>query len=427
MHASSLTQIAVVVLMALLGGMAFSRFKQPAILGYLLAGVLLGPSGFALVENRDSIQILAELGVLLLLFLVGMELNLKSFKTFWHITVGSVICQIVGSLGAMILASYLFGWPIEKAILFGFIIALSSTAVTVKMLEGMGELQTNTGRITIGILIAQDLAFVPMILVIRGFGGGGFDILTITKIAFSIAFLVALIMYLNRNENIKLPFTEQIAKNSELLPLVGLAFCFGAAAIAGFMDLSAAYGAFIAGLILGNSSERKRVVNATHPIQSVLLMVFFLSIGLLMDLSYIWDNLAKVLILLVIITICKTLLNISILHLFKLPWRTSFLSGVMIAQIGEFSFLLASIGTDVGILGEEDGRLVIALTVLSLATSPLWLLSARRIQKLRKATNLSFREFCDIIYAPEMSMLGKTAKVVKKGVKELKQDIKKSP
>jgi len=297
-------------------------------------------------------------------------------------------------------------------------IALSSTAVAIKMLERIDELRTNTGRIAIGVLIAQDLAIVPIILIIRGMGGGGFNNLVLIKVGISIAILLAMILFFGRKKSVRLPFSKTIEQNPDLTPLAALVFCFGSAFISGSIDLSAAYGAFLGGLILGNTTERHTMVKATKPIQSVLMMVFFLSIGLLMDLSYIWHNLGKVLILLAFITIGKTFINVSILHLLKQPWPRAFLAGVILAQMGEFSFLLAQIGTEVKLLTDDGHKLIISLAVLSLAISPFWMATARRLHELAPVRIKTFKQLLSLIWGREIDAI---STVVKTAVKTYKK------
>ena len=386
MHAPlDLTGIAIVALAALGCGLLFTRFKQPAILGYVIAGIVLGPSGFSMIEDRENVTLLAELGVLLLLFILGLELNLRSFREIWKVSVGCVLLQVVASTGMVFLASFVFGWSVGTSLLFGFVIALSSTAVSVTMLESMGELKSATGRLTIGILIAQDLAFVPMTLLIRSFGDEGFALITIGKLILALSILVVLILYLSRKERVHIPLIERAAHHRDLFPLLGLAFCFGSAALSGLLDVSAAYGAFLAGLVLGNTAERQNIIKVTHPTQSILLMMFFLSIGLLLDVTYLWQNLVKVLTLLFIVFLSKTALNVFLLRALKQPFATAFLSSLMLAQIGEFSFVLTTIGVEANLLDAESSRLVIALTVLSLLLSPLWMGAARRLRENQKS------------------------------------------
>tara|TARA_R110000772_G_scaffold49123_11_gene113140 strand:- start:23128 stop:24681 length:1554 start_codon:yes stop_codon:yes gene_type:complete len=407
-HGNDLTGIAIVVLAALLCGMLMTRLRQPAIVGYILAGVILGPSGLSVVKDQGSLQLLAEMGVLLLLFLVGLELSLRSFRRMWRLAVFTVAFQITASVAVTLLCSQIFEWSTPLSVLLGFMVALSSTAVVVKMLEDLGELRTRTGRVTVGILIAQDLAVVPMLLWVDAMKGGDFEWTTIPKIVLSIGFLAWLVWYLSRGRKVVLPFSDRILPNVDLRPLAALTFCFGWASIAGVMGLSAAYGAFIAGLIVGNSTLRHPITETVVPIQSILMMVFFLSIGLLLDMAYIWDNLGRVLLLFFLVSVFKTVINVGFLRALGQPWDRAFLSGVMLAQIGEFSFLLSVVGVSSGVLNAADSRLVVSVTVMSLALSPLWVVTARRIQAIAHEGVSSGGELVRLVYAPETEILSET-------------------
>ncbi|HEX9568148.1 MAG TPA: cation:proton antiporter [Rhodospirillales bacterium] len=404
---SNLTGIAIVVLAALVCGMSMERFRQPAIVGYILAGVLLGPSALAVVESRASIDVLAELGVLMLLFLIGMELSLRLFRRIWVLGLLVTTFQVAASVGVMVLLSMALGWPLGLAVLLGFVVALSSTAVAIKILEGIGELHTRAGRISIGVLIAQDLAVVPMMLVIGAMGGGGFDWIALPKILVAMLLLVALILYLG-GRKVGLPFGRIVEGHQDLKPLTALAFCFGCAALSGLLGLSAAYGAFIAGLVIGNSRQRHAMLDATRPIQSVLMMVFFLSVGLLIDLDYIWANLGVVLLVFFVVAVFKTALNVGFLGLIGQPWHHAFVAGICLAQIGEFSFLLSVVGADAGVISREDHRLVVAVTALSLALSPLWVVTGRRFRVLAEHGITSGTELLKLVYEPETEFVTST-------------------
>ncbi|MFN7662219.1 MAG: cation:proton antiporter [Alphaproteobacteria bacterium] len=382
MHADvPLTEIALIIVCALVCGLIFTRFKQPAILGYMLAGLVIGP--YMVVDSGMEyvIKSLSELGVFMLLFVLGMEMNLRFFRENWRTTLGCVLTQFALSLGAMYAISFFFDWSLGLTFVLGCIITLSSTAVAIKMLDSMGKLKTDTGHLTIGILIAQDLAFVPMVLATQGFGGESFEIgIVIAKVLGSAGVLTLLVWTLSNTERLHIPYLNEISKDGELLPLLGLTFCFGLAAITGMVGLSAAYGAFLAGLILGNTAERHQVLEVTHPIQSLLLMVFFLSVGLLVDVDFLMDNIVKISILLFIVFFGKTVLNTAILHAFKQPWRISFISSLVLAQLGEFAFVLSDMARSQNLLKPDEQRLVISLTVLSLAASPFWLTLAKKFQ-----------------------------------------------
>lgn len=407
-----LTSIALVMGIALTLGLFFERFRQPSILGYILTGVVLGPSGFAMIQDRESVTFLAELGVLMLLFLLGMELSLRAFRSVLGLSLVVTFAQIILSGLFMWGVGHLFDLSQGMVLVMAFSLALSSTAVAIKMLENIDELRTGVGKIAVGVLIAQDLAIVPMIVILKSFGGQGSLATMGYKLFFSVALLAAIIVFFTRKHKVKFPYSQLVTNAKELVPLAGLALCFGAAALSGFMGLSAAYGSFLAGLILGNTTERHTMVAATKPIQSVLLMVFFLSIGLLLDLSYIFDHLFKVLLLLLFITIGKTAMNIGLIHLFRQPWRHSFMAGLALSQVGEFTFLLSAVGNDAGLMDAEGQKLIVSLAALSLALSPLWFTAARRMHDLAPVGVENLRVLVTSVYGRELTWIEKALKVV---------------
>jgi CPA2 family monovalent cation:H+ antiporter-2 len=378
-HAGDLTAIAIVLSIATLSGLALTRLRQPAIVGYILAGVALGPSGMALIGRSEHLSLLAELGVIMLLFLIGMELSVRALVSVLRVACLCVALQIAAALSLALGLGWLLEKPLAPAILFGFIVSLSSTAVAIKMLEDLGELRTDVGRITVGVLIAQDLCVVPMLLVLQGLGTGErFDVIDLIKIIGAIAVLAGVIWALNRRQRLSLPAAVWLKGKGDLIPLTALAVCFTAATISGAMGLSAAFGAFLAGLVIGNSTARPVMIRATLPIQTVLLVLFFLSIGLLLDLPFVWDHLGTVLAWVAVIVLVKTLVNVVVLHALGEPWPRAFPAGVIMSQIGEFSFVLAAIGVSNGIIDAAGYRLAIAVIAISLLTSPLWQVSARR-------------------------------------------------
>jgi len=404
--ASDLTGLAIIALAALACGMAMQRLRQPPVLGYILAGAILGPAGLGLTENREFIQLLAELGVLMLLFLIGMELSLRAVREVWRLALAVTALQIGAGLLAMAGLGLVLDWPLPLTLLLGFVVAVSSTAVAIKMLEELGELRSRTGQITIAILVVQDLAVVPMMLIVGSFGGEGGSALGVTiKVALSVGFLGFLVLFLLRRERLRLPFARAVGRNQDLIPLAGLAFCFGAAAISGLLGLSAAYGAFLAGLVIGNSTSRRVMIHHTGPIQAVLLMVFFLSIGLLLDFAYIWDNLGTVALIVLFVAVLKTGLNVVFIRIMGQPWPRAFLAGALLAQLGEFSFVLAALGLSAGAIGDASHRLIVAVTVLSLLASPFWLATARRLHGIALLGITSGRETLRLTFGPEARAL----------------------
>ena len=415
-HGSDLTGIALVASIAVISGLVLTRLRQPAIVGYILAGIALGADGFGLIRQTDEITTLAELGVIMLLFLIGMELSLRAFVSVLRRAVPCTLLQIAASVAFAIGLAVLAGKSLQTGIVFGFIISLSSTAVAVKMLADLGELRSEIGRITVGVLIAQDLAVVPMVIVINAFtAGGGFDRVVLLKLLIALVVIVAFIWFLSRRHRLVLPTHRWLKGQTDLIPLAAVAFCFSAAAITGAAGLSTAFGAFLAGLLIGNSTDRAVSVRATRPIQSILMVVFFLSVGLLLDLDFLAQSFFTVMGWLVLIVVVKTAINIAALHFLGEPWERAFPAGVIMGQIGEFSFVLCTLGAAAGLLSGDDKRLAIAVIALSLLVSPLWQLTARRFHDAAASGITGLRATLKKAYEQELGFAGRTAFVLRNG------------
>ncbi|RVU35025.1 cation:proton antiporter [Hwanghaeella grinnelliae] len=402
MHeAADLTGVAVVVVAATLCGMLFVRLRQPAIVGYIIAGVILGPSGLALVANREAISFFAELGVILLLYFIGMELSLRSFRHIWRVAVVTTAFQIGISVGATALIGQFFDLPTSHIVLFGFALALSSTAVAVKILDDIGELRNRSGRVAIGILIAQDLAVAPMLLFVTSFAGDGFNPIVLVEVAASIGVLVSVILFMSRRQRVNLPFHQILEAKKEIGTMGSLALCFLFATLAGLFGMSPAFGAFLAGLIVGNSGQRQVMHENAEPVQAVLLMVFFLSIGLLINLQFIWENIGLVLAIGIFVMFFKTMINIIALRIQGETMQTAFLASLTIGQMGEFTFVLGGAAAGADVIDNEVYRLLVGVTVLSLITSPIYVDLARRLshRSVRNATSL--RKVFRLVYRQE--------------------------
>lgn len=395
-HLDTLTSIALITTAALLCGLALIRLRQPAIVGYILAGVVLGPTGLKLGPSglggdSGTVQVLAELGVIMLLFLIGMELNLRSFKSVYKTALSTAALQILASFAVFWGIGHSLDWSLERVIVFAFATALSSTAVAIKILEETDELRTPVGRTTVSVLIAQDLAVIPMLLIIGAFGAsqaagaasaGATGIAIVVKLALAIGLLAGISWFLLKRDRITMPMSDWIMSRPEIIPLAALAFCFTWATVSGLMGLSTAYGAFVAGLIIGNSNVRATLHKAAEPIQAVLLMVFFLSVGLLINLHFIIANWQNVLLVLAVVTLLKTVVNVAILHWLGEPWMRAFHAGVVMGQLGEFSFILVAVGVASRAITGDEYKLMISVIALSLLISPMWLAIARRLHAL---------------------------------------------
>ncbi len=402
-HIADLTGIAVIATVAVTLGFVLMRLKQPPIVGYILTGVVLGPTGIGLVSSSNAITLLAELGVIMLLFLIGMELSIRAFASVAAVSGAVAAGQILVALVVSAAFGSLLHWPVQQIVALGFIVAVSSTAVAIQMLEEVGELRTSMGRIAIGVLIAQDIAVVPMLIMVDLFSGQASVQWVAIKVVVAALLIFAILRYLGtRPGKLRLPFSEAIAGRVDLVALASLAFCFAAATVTSFVGLSAAFGAFLAGLVIAGSMLRSEAIAATRPIQSVLLVIFFLSIGLLIDLDFIVANLGTVVLFVLAVLVIKSIVNVALLRIGGQTWELAFPAGLMMAQIGEFSFVLAATGFDNGAINADAYRLAIAVIAISLLVSPVWMISVRRFHRVAEDGISDFRSALAEVYAGEI-------------------------
>ncbi len=374
---NDLTHVAIVLFAAFAGGLLLQYFRQPRLIGYILAGALLGPSVLGLQANDPTIHWLSELGIILLMFMLGLELDIGRFRKALKSALLVAGLQITAALGTMLALGIWFEWPWERAIILGFAAALSSTAVAMSTLRDLGELNSSAGRLSTAILIAQDLAVIPMLLAIGVLQDGALSASDITQTAIALA-VIGLSLFgifelhthpawLRRLENLL-----TVGKRQPVI--AGLALCFGAAALSGALGLSTAYGAFALGLLIGNIGEigasYRHAITSLH---DLLLMVFFLSVGLLLDLAFMVENALLIGSILVAVVFLKTAGNYLILRLIGVPERTALIMGATLGQIGEFSFVLIALGLSSGFITDKSYQITLAVIALSLVLSPAWL------------------------------------------------------
>lgn len=383
-HQFQLVELTTVFLAALACGLLMHKLRQPPLVGYIVAGILLGPSAFELVSNKEAVRFLAELGAMLLMFVVGMELSLRGFRRVYKLTLSVVALQVAFGLAITFGLGWFFNWSTSLSIVLGFAFAISSTAVGVNMLEEIGELRGSVGGLAVGVLIAQDLAVVPMLVIVSGLGhGAGADPWIIVRVLAAVGFLAWFVYVMSRRQRISLPFEAVLKEGKGVTVLAALTLCFLFATFSGLLGVTVAFGAFIAGLLIGNSQQRPQFIAATLPVRDILLMIFFLSIGLLIDVRFVLANALVLIPLVLLVLALKTVGNLLILHGLGQPWVRSIRVATVLPQIGEFSFILGATGLTTGAISLEGYRLLVTVIALSLIASPLWLASSRHLSNAR--------------------------------------------
>lgn len=398
----NITNITFVVLCALCSGMTLSVLGHTPILGYIIAGIILGPSGFQFIQDREAVHIFSDMGILFLLFIIGLGLSFDKVKKIWKSSFAATLLSLIGSLTIAFICGKIFNWSTGVIILSAFCATLSSTAVTVKAIARLKEkfMQEHSHdanpekhydieNSTVGILISQDLLALIMIIVLQGFGDNLDRDFAIYQFTPSLLFILFIYLYFKIYYKHVHKFTNFIKKHEELLSVTTFGICLGGAVWAELAGLSAPFGAFLAGVIMGNSDIRDHLRSIASTFEEILLMTFFLAVGLLVDLNFVWNNIWGILIALLFVTVGKTLLNFCVLRTLKFSLKESFMISILLGHLGEFSFLLTQIALKNKIISTYGVDFLITLTALSLFFSPFWLIFAQRCEKLTRNMNIS--------------------------------------
>jgi len=368
---SLIRNIAIVAGAALAAGLAARFLKQSAIIGYLLAGVVIGPHALGLIEESDEIRVLATIGVVLLLFTLGVKLSLREIMRLRNVAIWGGVFQLLVTTGLGIGVAALLGWALREAVTFGFLIALSSTMVVIGMLTYRGELESVHGRVMIGILLMQDIAAAFMMFILPALGDSGENLTTTLGLAFLKAGLfLALVLLLGAW--VVPRFIRRVAGQGsrELFILSSAVLCFGGAFGAYYFGLSAALGAFAVGLLISESDFAHQVLGDMTPLRDIFSAIFFVSVGMLIDLPFMAENMTTVVAIVLTIVLGKFLICSTTARLFGYTGKTIPLVGAGMIQIGEFSFVLAELGLEEGVISEHIYGLILASAMISIILTP---------------------------------------------------------
>jgi len=347
------------------------RIRVPAIVGFLLTGLLAGPYGLGLVKAVQEVKILAEIGVVLLLFTIGIEFSLKNLLQIKKSVLLGGSLQVLLTLLVTFLVARQIGQPVGESIFMGFLISLSSTAIVLKIIQERAEINSPHGRTALAILIFQDIIIVPMILFTPLLAGASGNLTESLPVLVAKGMGIILLVYLGAKWIVPQAL-YQIARtrSRELFLLSVVVICLAVAWLTSSAGLSLALGAFLAGLIISESEYSHQAFGHILPFRDLFMGFFFVSIGMLLNLDFLLTQPGLVVLIVLGVLFIKTIIAGSVAILLGFPLRTTIMIGFALSQVGEFSFILSKIGVEHGLLGGNTYQLFLAVSVLTMAATP---------------------------------------------------------
>ncbi|MCI0486701.1 MAG: cation:proton antiporter [Blastocatellia bacterium] len=357
-----------------------NRLRLPVIIGFMVTGILIGPFGFGLIKDAAAVEALAEIGVVLLLFTIGLEFSLRRIIEMKRLVVWGGGLQVTITLLLVTGIAYAFGRAASQALFFGFLFALSSTAIVLKLYIDRAEIDTPHGRTGVGILLFQDLCIVPMMLMVPILSGreGHSAIRILITLGTALA-AVALIVFAAHIIVPRALYRIVRLRSPEVFIIFIVFVSLGTAWLTSQFGLSLALGAFIAGLVISESEYSHQVVADIIPFRIIFNSIFFISIGMLLSAGFVARNLLTVLAWTGALIIGKAIVTLFVARSLGSSLRVATMTALGLAQVGEFSFILAKVGTAQGLLSDSDYQMFLAASILSMIATPFLIKAAPRL------------------------------------------------
>jgi CPA2 family monovalent cation:H+ antiporter-2 len=357
------------------------KFKIPSLVGFIIAGVIIGPYGLEIVKDTHAIEMLAEIGVILLLFTIGIEFSMAKLLRIKKAVIGGGGAQVLLTIALSAVVTYVAIQDVNRSIFFGFLYALSSTAIVMKLLAERGQTDSPHGQVMVGMLIFQDLCIVPLMLLVPVLAG---ETINITDIVLRMGKAVLIIVAVLLSARWIVPgILHQVVhtRSRELFIITIILLCLGIALLTSRFGLSLALGAFLAGLIVSESEYAHQATSDILPFKDSFIGLFFVSIGMLMSIEYIYANILTIATVVSVIFSIKLITGIASSLVIGSSLRSSINAGLGLAQIGEFSFVLAVAGKASGIITEDLYQVFLSSSVVTMILTPFILNAAPSVSE----------------------------------------------
>lgn len=368
-----LSGIVIMLMVILLAGLLLKKLNQPYFVAYIIAGLLLGPDCFGVFTHASTISAIGELGLLLQMFFLGTKKEVHTIITNFKRPLTGVIVQIGISFLLIWILGITQSWSFTEVILFSFIISVSSSAIIHEYLEKSNELGHPLGILTSGILVLQDFLLAPMLLIINVLGRKE---LPFPDIGGLILATIVISVFLKRvllNQNFQFQFPKWIKKDHEAQLFAGLAICFGFAWVSELLHLSAAFGAMLGGLLISKTDSLQWFEKNLVPFRIFFISLFFISIGLQIDLEFFVSHISVIMLLVTIVMGVNSAINAVAFRIMKVNWRDSVYAGALLSQIGEFSLVFCIVAKSQKLVGEYWYQLTLAIIGGTMLMSAIWI------------------------------------------------------
>jgi len=383
MEFNILRDILIIFALSTVVNLIFTKIKVPTIVGYLLTGIVAGPHLLGLIKAEHQIELMAEIGIILLLFSIGMEFSLKHLMRIRRVVFLGGFLQVILTTGGFLFASHLYQMNWKSGLFVGIIAALSSSALVLKVLQERSEVTSNYGRTVVGILIFQDILLVPLLLFTNLLGAESTNLgHEVVLLGLKAGLIIAFVYVGNKWLLPWLLHIIALTKNQELFMMSILVICLGIAFLTSSLGMSLAFGAFLAGLMISDSEYSHNAFGNLVTFKDTFTSFFFVSIGMLLDLNFVFDNGLIIFLSVILVLIVKTIVAGGVGFLLGHTFKGTVMIGLALSQVGEFSFVLAKLGVSNHIISSFFYHLFLSVAVITMAISPFIIQLAPRFANL---------------------------------------------
>lgn len=354
------------------------KFKQPYLIAYIIAGIILGPDVLGIVHDKQTISELGELGLIFLMFFIGAEINLPDLTKNIKKPLIGTISQLMLSFMCISTIGFILDWSINMVVLLSFVISLSSSAIIFQHLYINKKINSNIGLLTTGVLLLQDILVVPMLITINFMGQGELNLIQLIGASVGGILIIIFLRAAMKHRLLKLPLNKDVQEDQDLQIFIGLFICFGLAWLTQFIGLSSALGAFMAGIIIGQDESTEKLKHNLNPFRVFFLALFFISIGLQLNTSFFIDNIGVILLLVLLVLLINSLINSFVFKAMNIKWKDSIYAGALLSQIGEFSFVLSATAFSLNIIEEYSYQITLSVIMLTMVSTSFWIWFIRR-------------------------------------------------